>query len=445
MKSKPKLSFWQIWNLSFGFLGVQAGFALQNANVSRILSNFGADLSHLSFFWLVAPVMGLIIQPWVGSASDRTWNRLGRRKPFIFGGAIAAALGMFLMPNANWMVAIIPPIAFGAMMLALMDASFNVTFQPFRSLVADMTPEEQTTLGYSIQTFLINIGAIIGSFLPYVLTNYLGIENTAPEGQVPHSVIWSFYLGGSILLVSVLWTVFRTKEYAPKEFAEYQGSTVEEEKKAERTSFITTLKTMPAVLNQLAVVQFFSWFALFTMWVYTTPAVAQHVWGTEIGDSSSAAYNEAANWVGVLFGLYSVFAALFAIVMNKVAKTFGRRKTFSAALFVGALGFLSIYFFKNQYALIFSMVGVGVAWAAILAMPYAILSQALPAGKTGVYMGIFNITVVVPQIICGLLSGALLKYVFDNRAIYMIIMAGISWLIACFMVFLVKDKEGVNS
>lgn len=441
MKSKPKLSFWQIWNLSFGFLGVQAGFALQNANVSRILSNFGADLSHLSFFWLVAPLMGLIIQPWVGAASDRTWNRLGRRKPFIFGGAIAATLGMFLMPNANWVVAIIPPIVFGAMMLALMDASFNVTFQPFRSLVADMTPKEQTTLGYSIQTFLINIGAIIGSLLPYILTNYMGIENTAPEGQVPASVIWSFYLGGAVLLVSVLWTVFRTKEYAPKEFAEYQGKTLEEEKIAEKTGFIKTLKSMPAVLNQLAVVQFFSWFALFTMWVYTTPAVAQHIWGTPIGDSSSVAYNEAANWVGVLFGLYSVFAALFSIVMNKIADKMGRKLTFSSALFVGAIGFLSIYFFKNHYALILSMVGVGIAWAAILAMPYSILSRALPAGKTGVYMGIFNITVVVPQIICGILSGTLLKYVFNDRAIYMIIMAGISWLVASMMVFVVKDKK----
>ena len=441
MKSKPKLSFWQIWNLSFGFLGVQAGFALQNANVSRILSNFGADLSHLSFFWLVAPLMGLIIQPWVGAASDRTWNRLGRRKPFIFGGAIAATFGMFLMPNANWVVAIIPPIAFGAMMLALMDASFNVTFQPFRSLVADMTPKEQTTLGYSIQTFLINIGAIIGSFLPYVLTNYMGIENTAPKGQVPASVIWSFYLGGSVLLISVLWTVFRTKEYAPKEFAEYQGKTLEEEKVAEKAGFIKTLKSMPAVLNQLAIVQFFSWFALFTMWVYTTPAVAQHIWGTQIGDSSSVAYNEAANWVGVLFGLYSVFAALFSIVMNNIADKMGRKLTFSSALFVGALGFLSIYFFKNQYALILSMVGVGIAWAAILAMPYSILSRALPAGKTGVYMGIFNITVVVPQIICGILSGTLLKYVFNDRAIYMIIMAGISWLVASMMVFVVKDKK----
>ncbi|HPV56508.1 MAG TPA: MFS transporter, partial [Tenuifilaceae bacterium] len=329
MIKKPKLNFWQIWNLSFGFLGVQAGFALQNANVSRILSNLGADLHHLSFFWLLAPIMGLVIQPWVGAASDRTWNRLGRRSPFIFGGAIAAAIGMFFLPNANWAVAIIPPILFGALMFAFMDASFNVTFQPFRSLVADMTPDEQTNQGYSIQTLLINLGAVIGSFLPFVLTNYIGISNTAPEGQVPDSVIWSFYIGGSILLISVLWTVFRTKEYPPKEFAEYQGKTLEEEKAAEHVGFFKTLFSMPKVMGQLAVVQFFSWFALFIMWVYTTPAVSQHIWGTAIGDSTSEAYNEAANWVGVLFGLYSVFAAIFAIFMNKIADKFGRKKTYA--------------------------------------------------------------------------------------------------------------------
>lgn len=441
MKTKPRLSFWQIWNLSFGFLGVQAGFALQNANVSRILSNFGADLHHLSFFWLLAPIMGLIIQPWVGAASDRTWNRLGRRKPFIFGGAIAAAIGMFLMPNANWLIHIIPPIAFGALMLALMDASFNVTFQPFRSLVADMTPDSQTNIGYSVQTLLINLGAIIGSLLPYILTNVIGIENTAELGHVPPSVIWSFYIGGAILLVSVLWTVFRTKEYAPKEFAEYQGKSLEEEKVSEKISFWKTLASMPLVMRQLAVVQFFSWFALFIMWVYTTPAVAQHIWGTAIGDSSSSAYNDAANWVGVLFGLYSVFAAVFAIFMNKIADSLGRKKTYAFALIMGALGFLSIYLFKGEYALILSMVGIGIAWAAILAMPYAILSRSLPAGRTGVYMGIFNITVVVPQIISGLLTGPLLKYLFNDRAIYMIILAGISMLIASLFVFVVKDQK----
>ncbi|HPD95196.1 MAG: MFS transporter [Bacteroidales bacterium] len=430
MAKKPKLSFWQIWNLSFGFLGVQAGFALQNANVSRILSNYGADLHHLSFFWLLAPTMGLIIQPWVGAASDRTWNRMGRRKPFIFGGAIAAAIGMFFMPNSQLAIAILPPVIFGAFMLALMDASFNVTFQPFRSLVADMTPEEQTNTGYSIQTLLINIGALIGSFLPFVLTNWMGISNTAPKGQVPASVIWSFYIGGAMLLISVLWTVFSTKEYPPKEFAEFNGKNYEEEVKKEKVSFFKTLVTMPKIMGKLAVVQFFSWFALFTMWVYTTPAVAQHIWGTAIGDAASADYNAAANWVGVLFGLYSVFAAIFAVFLDKIANNFGRVKTYAISLLLGGLGFLSIYFFKGQYALIASMIGVGIAWAAILAMPYAILARSLPSDKMGVYMGIFNITVVVPQIISGLILGPLLKAVFHERAIFMIVLAGISMLLA---------------
>ncbi len=442
MVKKPKLSFWQIWNLSFGFLGVQAGFALQNANVSRILSNYGADLHHLSFFWLVAPIMGLIIQPWVGAASDRTWNRMGRRKPFIFGGAIAATLGMFFMPNSQIAVAIIPAVAFGAIMLALMDASFNVTFQPFRSLVADMTPEEQTNTGYSVQTLLINLGAVIGSFLPFVLTNVLGVENTASEGKVPPSVVWSFYIGGSILLVSVLWTVFTTKEYNPEEFKSYNQAEETPFKDGERKNFWQTLISMPGIMGKLAIVQFFSWFALFAMWVYTTPAVAQHIWGTAIGDSASPEYNEAANWVGVLFGLYSVFAAIFAIFLDKIANRIGRVLTYSISLFLGALGYLSMYVFTGQYALIISMVGVGIAWAAILAMPYAILARSLPADRMGVYMGIFNITVVVPQIVSGLLLGAILKVVFHEKAIYMIVLAGISMLLASASAILfVKEKK----
>ncbi len=440
MSKKPKLSFWQIWNLSFGFLGVQAGFALQNANVSRILSNYGADLHHLSYFWLVAPIMGLIIQPWVGAASDMTWTKMGRRKPFIFGGAIAATLGMFFMPNSHIAIAIIPPVAFGAIMLALMDASFNVTFQPFRSLVADMTPEEQTNTGYSVQTLLINLGAVIGSFLPFVLTNWIGVKNTAPEGSVPPSVIWSFYIGGSLLLISVLWTVFTTKEYNPEEFKIFNPSA--DNGSNEKKSFWQTLTSVPNIMWKLSVVQFFSWFALFTMWVYTTPAVAQHIWGTAIKDSVSPEYNEAANWVGVLFGLYSVFAAIFAIFLDKVANHFGRVKTYSLSLLMGGLGYLSIYLFTSQYALILSMIGVGIAWAAILAMPYAILARLLPAERMGVYMGIFNITVVVPQIVSGLLLGNILRFVFHEKAIYMIVLAGLSMFVAsASAIVFVKEKQ----
>ncbi|MDI3526924.1 MAG: maltose/moltooligosaccharide transporter, partial [Tenuifilum sp.] len=317
---------------------------------------------------------------------------------------------------------------------------FNVTFQPFRSLVADMTPDEQTNTGYSIQTLLINLGAVIGSFLPFVLTNWLGVENTAPKGSVPPSVIWSFYIGGSILLVSVLWTVFTTKEYNPEEFKQYNPTP--ENSVTEKQSFWQTLMSMPGIMGKLAVVQFFSWFALFAMWVYTTPAVAQHIWGTAIGDSSSLAYNEAANWVGVLFGLYSVFAALFSIFLDKIANSLGRVKTYSFSLLLGAIGYLSMYIFTGQYALIFSMVGVGIAWAAILAMPYAILARSLPADRMGVYMGIFNITVVVPQIVSGLLLGTILKFVFHEKAIYMIVLAGISMLIAAISAILfVKESK----
>ena len=297
---KPNLSYWQIWNLSFGFLGVQFGFALQNANVSRILSSLGADLHNLSFFWLAAPIMGLIIQPIVGWASDKTWNKLGRRKPYILGGALISMLAMFIMPNSAHLTVLIMPVVFGAIMFALMDGSFNVTFQPFRSLVADMLPDDQRNLGYSVQSLLINTGAVIGSILPYFLTNVLGVKNVVPNGQVPPSVIWSFYIGGAVLIISVLITIFKTKEYSPAEFKQFNPR--EEQEIKQNASFWSTLKSMPKTMLQLAVVQLFAWFALYLMWVYTTPAVAQHYWHTAIGDASSVAYNEAGNWVGSFSG-----------------------------------------------------------------------------------------------------------------------------------------------
>jgi maltose/moltooligosaccharide transporter len=450
MAKKPRLNFWQIWNVSFGFLGVQIGFSLQNANVSRILSNLGADLHSLSFFWLAAPLMGLIVQPIVGAASDRTWNRLGRRGPYIFGGALVATIAMWLMPNASALVAIIPPIVFGAMMFALMDGSFNITMQPFRALVADMVPEEQRTLGYSIQSFLINAGAVIGSVLPYFLTNILHVRNTAPSGEVPPSVIWSFYIGGSILLLSVLWTVFRTKEYPPEEYCEQNDLDYDSWKneKTEKKSLATKLKAffelftkMPKTMAQLAIVQFFSWFALYLMWVYTTPAVAQHIYGTPIGDSSSAAYQEAGNWVGILFGAYSLFAAIFSILMTRIARIIGRKSTYSLALALGGVGYISMYFFNTPNSLIISMVGIGIAWAAILAMPYSLLSEALPADKMGVYMGIFNFTIAGPQIISGIVGGTIVRDIFGNQAIYMMIICGVSMLLGAASVFFVKVKK----
>ncbi|WP_346837669.1 MFS transporter [Microbulbifer sp. SAOS-129_SWC] len=479
---QPKLPFWQVWNVSLGFLGVQFGFALQNANASRILSDLGADLHSLSLFWIVAPLMGLIVQPIVGSASDRTWNRFGRRNPFILFGAIAAALGMAFMPNAGIAVAIIAPIVFGGVMLALMDAAFNVTMQPFRALVSDMVPPEQRTLGYSIQSLLINIGAVCGSMLPFVLTNVIGLENTSKAGEVAPSVIWAFYLGASVLLGSVLWTVFRTREYAPAEYNAYKGLDSEQlaREQAERKSLSQRLKgffkllfSMPVTMRQLALVQFFSWFALFIMWVYTTPAITQYVWGVdakwfdpdylhsvgEIPPAIAAAKGAAGDWVGILFAAYSLFAALFSIVLAKVAGTIGRKPTYALSLALGGLCLISFLLFQGgeqthvnllitevtvpagALGLLLPMIGVGIAWAAILAMPYSILSEALPADKTGVYMGIFNFTIAAPQIVSALVAGPLLAGVFDNQAINILVLAGVFMFLGAVSVFFVRERS----
>ena len=472
-QQKPRLSFWQIWNVSFGFLGVQFGFALQNANASRILSDLGADLHSLSLFWLVAPIMGLLIQPIVGSASDKTWNKLGRRNPYILAGGIAAAIGMLLMPNSATLASFITPLFFGAMMLALMDASFNLAFQPFRALVSDMVPAQQRTVGYSIQSFLINIGAVFGSILPFVLTNVIGLENTASAGQVAPSVIWAFYIGATVMLGSVLWTVFRTKEYAPGT----NGLSTLDKNDSERplseklAEFFGLMKTMPTTMRQLALVQFFSWFALFIMWVYTMPAIAQHIWGIDakwfdptylesvgtIPEHIAKAKGTAGDWVGIIFAAYSLFAAIASIFMAKIANTIGRKLTYSISLLAGGIGYISIMFIQNSeptlvnlliteitvpqgaVSLFLPMIGIGMAWAAILAMPYAILAGSLPVKQTGVYMGIFNFTIAAPQIVSGIFAGWILTAVFDNQAIYIIMLAGGSMILAALSVYFVKD------
>lgn len=472
-QQKPRLSFWQIWNVSFGFLGVQFGFALQNANASRILSDLGADLHSLSLFWLVAPIMGLLIQPIVGSASDRTWNRLGRRNPFILAGGFAAAIGMLLMPNSSTLASFITPLFFGAMMLALMDASFNLAFQPFRALVSDMVPSEQRNVGYSIQSFLINVGAVFGSILPFLLTNVIGLDNTASAGSVAPSVIWAFYIGASVMLGSVLWTVFKVKEYAPGT----NGLAPLEEKKTEQSisdklsDFFGLMKTMPTTMKQLALVQFFSWFALFIMWVYTMPAITQHIWNIDakwfdphyldsvgaIPEHIAKAKGTAGDWVGIIFAAYSFFAAIASLFMAKIASTIGRKLTYALSLIAGGIGYLSIMLIQNPELtvvnlvitqievpqgavdLFLPMIGVGIAWAAILAMPYAILAGSLPVKKTGVYMGIFNFTIAAPQIVSGIFAGWILTAIFDNQAIYIIMLAGISMMLAALSVYFVKD------
>lgn len=449
---KRKLSFWELWNLSFGFLGVQFGFALQNANASRILTSLGADPHNLSFFWLVAPVMGLLVQPVVGAASDKTWTPIGRRSPYILGGAIVSMLAMFLMPNAPLIVKAggAAALAFGVGMLALMDASFNVTFQPFRALVADMTPEEQRNTGYSIQSFLINVGAVIGSALPFILT-WAGIANEAEAGKVAPSVIWSFYIGGSLLLLSVLVTVFRTKEYPPKEFEEINGIT--EEDKSKKESFFKLVVNMPKAMKQLAIVQLFSWFPLFLLWVYSTTAISQHYYGVPLDFNAEhetnmairQAFDEAGNWVGICFAVYSLVAAIYSIVMPKLIRMSSRKAVFSLSLLLGGLGFISTYFFTNQYALLISMVGVGIAWAAILALPYAILSGSLPAKRMGIYMGLFNLTVVVPQIISGVFGGPILRNFFGGQGILILVMAGVIMILGAIAVRFVEDKTSAES
>ena len=448
---KRKLSFWEIWNLSFGFLGVQFGFALQNANASRILTSLGADPHNLSFFWLVAPIMGLIVQPVVGAASDKTWTRIGRRSPYILFGALISMVAMFFMPNAPLIIKAggAGALAFGVAMLALMDASFNVTFQPFRALVADMTPDEQRNIGYSVQSFLINVGAVIGSALPFILT-WLGVANEAAAGKVAPSVIWSFYIGGSLLLLSVLVTVFKTKEYPPKEFKEFSGITEKENK--EKENFFQLILKMPKTMKQLAVVQLFSWFPLFLLWVYSTTAISQHYFGVPINYNAETvtdtsireAFDNAGNWVGICFAVYSLVAALYSIVMPKLIKMTNRKFVFSMSLLFGGLGYISTYFFNDQYYLLISMIGIGMAWAAILALPYAILSGSLPTQRMGIYMGLFNLTVVVPQIFSGIFGGPILRNFFGGQGIYILVFAGIVMILGAIAVRFVDDKSDDN-
>ncbi|WP_395048979.1 MFS transporter [Flavobacterium sp.] len=436
---KPKLSFWQIWNLSFGFLGVQIGYSLQNGNTSRILEALGADVHSIGYFWLAAPLAGLIVQPIIGLSSDKTWTRLGRRIPFIFFGAIVSALAMFFMPNAEYFTYLLPPLIFGAVMLLLMDTSFNVTMQPFRALVGDMVNDEQKNLGYSLQSALINFGAVFGSLLPWILAK-AGVANVPAAGEkVAASVIWSFYIGGAILLITVLWTAFRTKEYAPKEHALYNDIDLESATVTEKTSILKLISNAPKIFWQLGIVQFFSWFALFLMWVYTTRAIANQVWGAEALDPKSIGFNEAGDWTGVMFAFYSAVAALFSLLIPSIAKSIGRKKTYSFSLLMGGIGLASMYFVHDKTILLLSISGVGLAWAAILAMPYAMLSGSLPADKMGVYMGLFNATITIPQIAAGVLGSTIIA-LFGGFPMAIIVIAGVSMLIAGLAVFFVKEN-----
>ena len=436
---KPRLSLAQIFNMSFGFFGIQFGFALQNGNASRILTTFGADVEHLSWFWLAAPLTGMIVQPLIGYYSDRTWTSLGRRRPYFLAGSILASTALLLMPNAQVMAALLPPLYIGAGILMIMDASFNVAMEPFRALVADLLPSDQRTLGFSIQTCLIGLGAVIGSWLPYVLAEFIGIAKTGTtDNPVPDNVTFSFYAGAFTFLVAILWTVITTKEFPPDE--EYLKE--EKDKGAKGLKqILSDFAGMPKTMKQLGVVQFFSWFALFSMWVFTTPAVATHVYGLAQDDHSSLQYNEAGNWVGIIFGVYNGVSAIYALLLPYIAGKVGRKLTHSISLVVGGLGLISIYFIHDYHLLIFSMMGVGVAWASILAMPYAILGGAIPPQKIGIYMGVFNFFITLPQIFNGIVGGPIVKYFYNSQAIYAIVMAGVFLMIAAFCVRFVDDRD----
>jgi maltose/moltooligosaccharide transporter len=437
LPSKPRLSVSQIFNMSFGFLGIQFGFALQNSNASGILRNYGADVEHLSWFWIAAPLIGMIVQPIVGHYSDRTWTKLGRRKPFFLAGAVLSASALTLMPNANILGSIAPLVIIGAGFLMIMDACFNLAMEPFRALVADVLPDEQRTLGFSIQTFLIGIGAVAGSWLPFILAEWFGVQETAPAGVVGDNIKYAFYIGSAVFIATILWTVISTKEYNPAEYEKYHGKN--EDAKEGLSSIFKDFVRMPRTMKQLGLVQFFSWFALFGMWVFTTDSISTHVFGLPIQDKSSEMYRKAQSWTGIIFGVYNLVSAIYALFLSYIAKRIGRKQTHALSLIIGGAGLISFYFAPNKEFLIFSMACVGIAWASILAMPYVILSSSIPAGKMGIYMGIFNFFITIPQILNGIVGGPLVKNIYNNQPVYALVLSGIFMLCAAVSVIYVYD------
>lgn len=500
MKTKPILNFWQLWNMSFGYIGIQFGFALQNSNLSRIFETLGAKQDDIPALWIAAPLSGLIVQPIIGYMSDRTWNRLGRRKPYFLTGAILASMALLVMPNS-------PTLWVAAGMLWMLDASINITMEPMRAFVGDMLADEQRTQGFAVQTFFIGAASIVGSSLPYILTNWLKIPNTAEAGLIPASVKWAFYSGGLIYISAVLWTIFSTKEYPPEEFEAYNAHETDKSAKEgdelvlDTKKYFTTgivlmiaglvftaavkqfawdkalyilsfgiavygvlqivtgqlfsggmrtgvveimydLNNMPKTMRQLAVVTLFTWFAMFAWFIYCTPAITSHHYGTS--DTLSKAYNDGADWVGVLNSWYNGVAALAAFILPVIAKKTSRVTTHVICLFIGGLGLMSLHWFKDPGMLRVSMIGLGIAWAGLLTMPYAILSSVVPHRKMGVYMGMFNFFIVIPQILAAATMGLMLRHWFGGHAINMMVLGGASMIVAGILMMFVKDsgREG---
>lgn len=442
--AKPRLTLAQIFAMSFGFMGIQFGFALQNGNTSRILRSFGADVEQLPMFWIVAPLVGMIVQPIVGHYSDKTWNRLGRRKPYFLTGALLSATALAILPNSGSFAGVLPALWIGAGMVMIMDASFNIAMEPFRALVADNLPDSQRTMGFSVQTFLIGLGAVVGSALPQLLAT-MGVSMESSENDVADNIKYSFYIGSAVFIIAILVTVFFSREYPPKEYEQYHGKAV----KSERSGFMEIIhdfRMMPRTMRQLGLVQFFSWFALFSMWVFTTDAVATHIYGLKGDYVQTVEYNDAGNHVSTAFGVYNFVAMFYALLLPFIAKAIGRKFTHAVSLTAGGIGLISIYFVRDVNMLNFTMVGVGLAWASILAMPYVILSSSIPAGKLGIYMGIFNFFITLPQIINGFVGGWIVKNIYNGQPIYAVVLAGIFMLCAAVSVVYVYDpvKRGID-
>lgn len=441
MKEKPNMSFWGLWNLSFGFFGVQIAYALQSANISRIFATLGADPHSLSYFWILPPLMGIIVQPIVGTLSDKTWCRFGRRIPYLFIGAAVAVLVMCLLPNAGSLgLTVSSAMVFGLIALMFLDTNINMAMQPFKMLVGDMVNEKQKGLAYSIQSFLCNAGSLVGFVFPFVFAA-LGIANIAPKGVVPDTVVYSFYVGAAILILCVIYTVWKVKEWPPKEYEEYNGKKedVAQEEKGSSNWFVL-LKNAPSTFWKVGLVQFFCWFAFMYMWTYTNGTVAANCWNVDMLSPNATAtvgYQEAGNWVGILFAVQAVGSVIWAAVLPRFSN---RKLAYSLNLLLGGIGFASCAFIHDQYVLFIPFMLIGCAWAAMLAMPFTFVTNALQGyGHMGAYLGLFNGTICVPQIVAAAIGGTLLALVGSVQS-HMMVVAGISLVLGAIAVKTIKEK-----
>ena len=437
MKQKPNLPFWSLWNLSFGFFGVQIAYALQSANISRIFRTLGADPHSLSFFWILPPLMGILVQPIVGTLSDKTWTRFGRRIPYLFLGALVAVAVMCLLPNAGSLhLTVSAALIFGLIALMLLDTSINMAMQPFKRLVGDMVNEEQKAKAYSIQSFLCNAGSVVGFLFPFVLT-WIGVQNVAEEGVVPDSVIWSFYIGAAILIACVIYTTLKVKEWNPQEYAAYNPVA---EEKEESANWFTLLKNAPATFWKVGLVQFFCWGGMLYMWTYVVDAVSETVWNTI--DPTTTSYQEAANWTGVLYAIQAMGAVVWATLLPRFKNT---KIAYAVSLLLGGLGFILIPFVPDMYGQIVPFLLIGCGWAAMLAMPFTFVTNALQGyGHMGAYLGLFNGTICLPQIIAAICGGSILTLVGGHQSTMMIV-AGVAFVLGACCVSIINDKKSKNA